>query len=592
MTLSASAIERTVGEILRERLCSGGTVRFVVASTSMRPLLQPGDLAEVAWREPELVRPGMIVVQRFSAAYRIHRVVAISSADGVLAFETRGDSNGTSDPAAPDALYLGVLTAILRPGGVRVVLDTPAGRRFERGSLAAAKRLRIRQRIRNEAARFTAFLATHPRAASVLRLPYQACIAAVRRALGGPSISLYVTRSVASGDYHPGLSDLDCYLVVDQADASALEQIVLKLLPRVQRLRMVFPFFSSPAILGTDLFEAWQQWGGFRALEVPRWRLISGAEKRCRRESPDQWVKQYFSLREFVYYYTSGMPHALRLASRGHKSSARERIDLRKHLVEALRFCLTFTNGFSAPLCAARRGEFLVHHAAQLRDAGFELEPFLQVVSSTGASHGVNELQSLLSVMRQFETYWSRQSEAHTFLRDDPPWQVETIGAKRYVRDRFGRLQLILPSSIAEGEFRSSMSEIHDVRKPVPVMPVLSRVVGWDFPLAGEELLRRGHITSEQARALIRADVADLIAATAHSWGVEERLGLSNRMEAAQAVIGALERHEVPLIEEQSTRAAVSDEVPVRDQHFEQVAALYRYCQRGIEAGGGRSAKR
>jgi signal peptidase I len=71
-----------------------------VLTGSMRPGIQPGDLVLVTPEPVTAVRPGQILLFHppGNGAPVVHRVVSVSTLDGVPAVHTRGDANNVADP--------------------------------------------------------------------------------------------------------------------------------------------------------------------------------------------------------------------------------------------------------------------------------------------------------------------------------------------------------------------------------------------------------------------------------------------------------------------------------------------------------------
>ncbi len=95
-----------VGVVLSVVLVTGGMAlgfeRFaVVDSGSMRPTLNPGDVAILTSERPTALVAGQIVAFHPPGEPRvtvIHRVRAVEHTDGELVIQTKGDANNAGDP--------------------------------------------------------------------------------------------------------------------------------------------------------------------------------------------------------------------------------------------------------------------------------------------------------------------------------------------------------------------------------------------------------------------------------------------------------------------------------------------------------------
>ena len=79
-----------------------GRVRAVpILSGSMRPLIQPGDVAVLTPTSAELVRKGDVIIFQPPTGHEdlvMHRVLRVESDAGLPTVTTKGDANPTKDP--------------------------------------------------------------------------------------------------------------------------------------------------------------------------------------------------------------------------------------------------------------------------------------------------------------------------------------------------------------------------------------------------------------------------------------------------------------------------------------------------------------
>lgn len=108
---------------------SGAEHWIPVTGTSMRPLIQPGDLVLV--KHGALgIRPGDVIVYRREDRMTVHRVVGLGDNPPEMVI-TRGDTAGQVDPPVDAAAIVGRVVAIKR-GDRLCRLDAPGRRMLNR----------------------------------------------------------------------------------------------------------------------------------------------------------------------------------------------------------------------------------------------------------------------------------------------------------------------------------------------------------------------------------------------------------------------------------------------------------------------------
>jgi signal peptidase I len=100
------------------------TLRLKVISTSMAPLLKPGDYVLVKSTDLGLIHRGDLVVTRRVDGYLTHRLVAVNT----QGWHTKGDRNRDTDAPVDSAAILGRVMAVDRGGKIY-----PKGTRMQRG---------------------------------------------------------------------------------------------------------------------------------------------------------------------------------------------------------------------------------------------------------------------------------------------------------------------------------------------------------------------------------------------------------------------------------------------------------------------------
>ncbi len=107
--VAAVAAVATLGAVV-VLLFYAGYYPLAIATGSMRPLLEPGDLVVVKRVPPEAVEPGDVVAYLAGdGSIVVHRVVRIERLGGVTVFHTRGDANPVEDEPWPAERLLGRL---------------------------------------------------------------------------------------------------------------------------------------------------------------------------------------------------------------------------------------------------------------------------------------------------------------------------------------------------------------------------------------------------------------------------------------------------------------------------------------------------
>jgi len=103
----------------------------VVASGSMTPSINVGDLAITVPTNLQSIKPGDIIEYLRNNEFITHRVVAIENINGATIFITKGDANNASDAPVPESAVTGkVIYIIPKLGWVSIYLRTAAETSF------------------------------------------------------------------------------------------------------------------------------------------------------------------------------------------------------------------------------------------------------------------------------------------------------------------------------------------------------------------------------------------------------------------------------------------------------------------------------
>jgi len=103
----------------------------IVASGSMTPSINVGDIAVTVPTNPQSIKLGDIIEYLRNNEFITHRVVAIENINGATFFITKGDANNAPDPPVPQSAVTGkVLYIIPKLGWVSIYLKTAAETSF------------------------------------------------------------------------------------------------------------------------------------------------------------------------------------------------------------------------------------------------------------------------------------------------------------------------------------------------------------------------------------------------------------------------------------------------------------------------------
>jgi signal peptidase len=110
----------------------GGVRAYAMQTSSMAPLIKPGDLVVVRAVDPYTIHTGDVISfeSPLSRLQVTHRVVKVTYTPQGPAFETKGDANGSADPWVLHYQGSGWKVATVVPGVAAWLakLTSPAGR--------------------------------------------------------------------------------------------------------------------------------------------------------------------------------------------------------------------------------------------------------------------------------------------------------------------------------------------------------------------------------------------------------------------------------------------------------------------------------
>ncbi len=114
---------------------------YIIATKSMVPTLNPGDVVIIRKVSPSKIRVGDIIAYD-AITYNpgtgpnirtpiiiVHRVIRIINVDGMLYFKTKGDNNPEPDPwYVPAGAVLGIAEKVISLGKFGLLLISPIGK--------------------------------------------------------------------------------------------------------------------------------------------------------------------------------------------------------------------------------------------------------------------------------------------------------------------------------------------------------------------------------------------------------------------------------------------------------------------------------
>lgn len=112
----STLIANAANQIIEAHLRAGQAIHFTVPTSSMLPILAPGDRVIVRGVRAEEVRLGDIAMANVGEGWRVHRVIGRRVVDETTLLVTKGDNCAEADAALPAAQVCGVVVAVLRDG--------------------------------------------------------------------------------------------------------------------------------------------------------------------------------------------------------------------------------------------------------------------------------------------------------------------------------------------------------------------------------------------------------------------------------------------------------------------------------------------
>jgi signal peptidase I len=109
-------------EVARYELVQNRSIQLRITGSTMRPMLDDGDVVMIAPIDPATINSqDIILITTPSGTALIHRVVAIQNMEGSIYALTRGDGSSYQDTPVPLNKVLGRVTALRRKGKGKVI---------------------------------------------------------------------------------------------------------------------------------------------------------------------------------------------------------------------------------------------------------------------------------------------------------------------------------------------------------------------------------------------------------------------------------------------------------------------------------------
>ena len=113
--------------MIEDALTGGAVVRFRAEGASMYPTIRDGDTVIVAAVSARDIVRGDILLCRHDTRVLVHRVVGMTTSDGALFFELRGDAKASSDAPVGASAVVGRVIHVERNGRL-IALCGPSAR--------------------------------------------------------------------------------------------------------------------------------------------------------------------------------------------------------------------------------------------------------------------------------------------------------------------------------------------------------------------------------------------------------------------------------------------------------------------------------
>lgn len=109
-------------EYARHELSRQRTIQLRMSGSSMRPLIDDGDVVSVAPIDPTSIHSqDVVLIATPSGTALIHRVISLQYRDGSLYALTRGDQSQYPDTPVPITRVLGRVVALQRKGKGKII---------------------------------------------------------------------------------------------------------------------------------------------------------------------------------------------------------------------------------------------------------------------------------------------------------------------------------------------------------------------------------------------------------------------------------------------------------------------------------------
>jgi signal peptidase I len=112
MSFQEMAFSGVANELIDAHFNAGNPIRFTISTSSMSPLLMPGDQIIVVPTSPETLRAGDLVLVRASGFWLAHRLIGKRIQNRKTRWITKGDNCSLADQIWSTDEMCGIITAV------------------------------------------------------------------------------------------------------------------------------------------------------------------------------------------------------------------------------------------------------------------------------------------------------------------------------------------------------------------------------------------------------------------------------------------------------------------------------------------------
>lgn len=370
-------IEAAIVRIIRAKLESGISLKLPVTSSSMSPILNIDDMVEIT-ALPESIselRPGTIVVFLCGGNLHIHRFLRILPNDPA-SITTRGDAQFKCDPPVPLNNVVGVAQNSRRADQIRPL--TSAHRDVKQSRLLLIRL--VKRKCLEHAADSVVWICKVPFVRKAARGAYYLALMLLRWVVARTDGPVLLRGSMLSGNFEPGVSDIDLVEVCPGAEPASFTKYVLRRQDLIRRVESFVLILGGINIFPSEFLPFWIRWGGLRASSIAEWRPINGRSVKLPTIQLEDFPIRLSAIREFCSSYKFAYRDLYEYVQFGRPSAW---LRLYRHLDSML----TYFTLFAAP----------ASQEAALRSMRAKIQLNLETHGEPGRDQAVETLREVLS---------------------------------------------------------------------------------------------------------------------------------------------------------------------------------------------------